>query len=66
MKSFLVKDFIWTLSKKLTIPKGKIWTYFFSPFSSFNDEKTRCKYYNNRITTRDDVDVQSHEQEESK
>ena len=66
MKSFLVKDFIWTLSKKLTIPKGTIWTYFFSRFSSFNNEKTKCKYYNKRITTRDDVDVQSHEQEESK
>ena len=42
------------------------WTCFFSPFSSFNDEKLSCKYYNKRITTRDNGNVQPHDQEEGK
>ena len=29
-------------------------------------KKFSCKYYNKRITTRDNGDVQSHDQEESK
>ena len=41
-------------------------TYFFSPFSSFNNEKLRCKYYNKQIATRDNGNVESHDQEESK
>ena len=39
---------------------------FFSPFSSFNDEKLRQKYYNKSVATRDNGDVQPHDQEESK
>ena len=31
-----------------------------------NDEKLSYKYYNKRITTRDNGNVQSHDQEESK
>ena len=42
------------------------WTCFLSPFSSFNDEKLRHKYCNKQIITRDNVNVQSHDQEESK
>ena len=42
-------------------------TSFFSPSSSFNDgKKLSYKYYNKRITTRDNGNVQSHDQEESK
>ena len=41
-------------------------TYFFSPFSRFYNEKLRCKYYNKQITTGDNGNVQSHDQEESK
>ena len=40
-------------------------TFFFSPVSSFNDEKVRHKYYNKRITTRDNGNLQSHDQEAS-
>ena len=40
-------------------------TCFFSPFSSFDDGKLSYKYYNKRITTRDNGHVQSHDQEES-
>ena len=40
---------------------------FFSPFSSFNDEKKlRYKYYSKQITTRDNGNIQSHDEEESK
>ena len=39
---------------------------FFSPFSNFNDEKLRYKYYNQQITTRDNGNVQYHDQEENK
>ena len=42
------------------------WACFFSPFSSFNDEKLCYKYYNKRITTRENGNVQSHDQGESK
>ena len=38
---------------------------FFSSFSSFNDEKFKM-LYNKRITTRDNGNVESHDQEESK
>ena len=38
---------------------------FFSLSSSFNNEK-RCKYYNKQILTRNNGNVQSHDQEESK
>ena len=41
-------------------------TCFFSPVSSFNDEKIKLQDYNRRITTRDNNNVQSHDQEESK
>ena len=40
-------------------------TCFFSPFSSFNDKKLSYKDYNKRITTHDNGNFQSHEQEES-
>ena len=36
-----------------------------SSFSSFNDEKFKV-LYNKRITTRDNGNVESHDQEESK
>ena len=42
------------------------WTCFFNPFSSFNDEKLSYKQCNKRIRTRDNGNVQSHDQEESK
>ena len=38
---------------------------FFSSSSSFNDEKFKV-LYNKRITTRDNGNVESHDQEESK
>ena len=41
-------------------------TCFFSPFSSLMMKKLSYKYYNKRITIRDDGNVQSHDQEESK
>ena len=41
-------------------------TYFFNPFSSSNGEKLSYKYYNKQTTTRDNGNVQSHAQEESK
>ena len=41
-------------------------TCFSSPFSSFNNEKISYKDYNERITTRDNVNVLSHDKEESK
>ena len=41
-------------------------TCFVSPVSSFNDEKIKLQDYNRRITTRDNNNVQSHDQEESK
>ena len=41
-------------------------TYFFSPFSSFNNEKIRFKYDNKRITTRNNGIVQSHDQDQNK
>ena len=41
-------------------------TCFFSPFSSFNGEKLSYKYHCKRITTLDNGNVQSHDQEESK
>ena len=41
-------------------------TCFFSLLSSFNDEKNRYKYYNKWITIRDNGNVQSHDQEETK
>ena len=41
-------------------------TRFFSPFSSLMMKKLSYKYYNKRITTRDNGNVQSHDQEESK
>ena len=42
-------------------------TCFFSPFSSFIDEKNLSyKYCNNQITTRDNGNVQFYDQEESK
>ena len=40
--------------------------YFLGPFSNFNDEKLRYKCYNERISTRDNSNVQPNEQEESK
>ena len=42
------------------------WACFFSPFSSFNDKKLRYKYYNKRIATRDNGNVQFHDQDEIK
>ena len=42
---------------------------FFSPFSSVNDEKIKRKSYeayNKQISTRDNGNVQSHDQEGSK
>ena len=39
---------------------------FFSPFSSLMMKKLSYKYYNKRITTRDNGNVQSHDKEESK
>ena len=41
-------------------------TRFFSPFSSLMMKKLSYKYYNKRITTRDNGNVQSHDKEESK
>ena len=41
-------------------------TCFFGPFSSLNDEKLSYKYYNKRILTRGNGNIQSHDQEESK
>ena len=41
-------------------------TCFFSPFSSLMMKNLSYKYYNKRITTRDNVNVQSHDKEESK
>ena len=38
------------------------WTCFFSPLIMM--KKLRCKDYNKRITTRDNGNVQSHDQEE--
>ena len=40
--------------------------FFFILFSSINDEKLRRKYCNKQITSRDNGNVQSHDQEESK
>ena len=37
-----------------------------SIFKLNDDEKLSCKYYNKRITTRDNGKVQSHDKEESK
>ena len=42
------------------------WTRFFGSFQALMMKKLRCKYYNKCITTRDDVNVQSPNQEESK
>ena len=39
---------------------------FFSPFSSFNEKNLRFKYYNKQVKTRDNDNVQSHDQGESK
>ena len=39
---------------------------FFSPFSSLMMKKSSCKYYNKLITTRDNGNVQAHDEEESK
>ena len=41
---------------------------FFSPFASFKDEKLLYynKYYNKQIKTHDNVNVQSHDQQQSK
>ena len=41
-------------------------TYFFSPFSSLMMKKLSYKYYNKRITTFHNGNVQSHDKEESK
>ena len=42
-------------------------TCFFSPFSSFNNEKIKLQVlHNKQITTHDNGNVQSHAQEESK
>ena len=41
-------------------------TCFFSPFSSLMMKKLSYKYYNKRITTRDNGNVQSHDKEENK
>ena len=41
-------------------------TCFFSPFSSFNDEKFSYKDYNKRITIRDSGNSQYDDQEETK
>ena len=35
-------------------------------FQALMVKKLRCKYYNKRITTRDNDNVESHDQEESK
>ena len=40
--------------------------FFCILFSSINDEKLRRKYCNKQITSRDNGNVQSHDQEESK
>ena len=40
--------------------------FFCILFSSINDEKLRRKYCNKQITSRDNANVQSHDQEESK
>ena len=39
---------------------------FLQSIFKLNDEKLSYKYYNKRITTRDNGNVQSHDQEESK
>ena len=41
-------------------------TCYFSPFSSLMMKKLSYKYYNKRITTRDNGNVQSNNKEESK
>ena len=41
-------------------------TCFFSPFSSLMMKKLNYKYYNKLITARENGNVQSHDQEESK
>ena len=41
-------------------------TCSFSPFQVLMMEKSRYKYYDTRITTFDNGNVQSHDQEESK
>ena len=39
---------------------------FLSPFSSLMMKKLSCKYYNTRIITHDNGNVQSHDKEEGK
>ena len=39
---------------------------FYSPFSSINNEKIKVKYCKKRIANRENDDVESHNQEESK
>ena len=41
-------------------------TCFLVHFQALMMKKLRCKYYNKRITTRDNDSVQSHDQQESK
>ena len=41
-------------------------TSFFSLFVRFNDKKIKFEDYNKQITTRDNVNTKSHDQEESK
>ena len=39
---------------------------FFDPFSNFNDEKSKLKYYNKPIKTRENGNAYDNDQEESK
>ena len=57
---------ITTNSENLYFIPATFRMYFFSPFSSFNGEKLSYKYYSKRIATRDNGNVQSHDQAESK
>ena len=57
------------ITTDLTNPYFPLATFrkcFFSPFSRFNDGKISHKYCNKRITTFDNANVQSHDQEKNK
>ena len=64
--SCIIKVKITTNLTNLNCILATIRACFFGSFSSFTDEKLSYKYYNKRITTRDNGNVQSHDQEESK
>ena len=66
IRSSIKRKRITTNSTNAYFIQRTFWTPFFSSFSSFNDEKFRNKDYKERITTRDNGNVQSYGKEESK